>query len=213
MSNFLKFIEEDIEAKKTLIATMPTNTKRDIKKYNETIDTIIAKYNEYKASVKKYLDTKSKSFNVKCDDKGIEALTKKVNDLERVRFTLNPTNTYFEKLGFDNLIYQISNYTDINFNYLNDIINQFLDKFELAKIRLASDDFDYTCYVNEYMNAFFGVRDKKSKDYDEIAITFEKIYWINPEIINHIELNFRKLIKKHERDLLIILKIYKKKLS
>ncbi len=199
MSNFLKFIEEDIEAKKTLISTMPTNTKRDIKKFNEAIGTIMGKYNEYKVSVKKYLDTKSKSFNIKCDDRGLEELSKKVNNLERVRFVLNPTNTHFEKLGFDNLIYQISNYTDINFNTLNEIINQFLDKFELAKIKLASDDFDYTCYVNEYMTAFFGVRDKKSKDYDEVSEIFEKIYWINPEIIEHIELNFRKLIKKYEK--------------
>jgi hypothetical protein len=62
MSNFIKFIEEDIEAKKTLISTMPINTKRDIKKYNEKITAILEKYNEYKARVKKYLDTKSKSF-------------------------------------------------------------------------------------------------------------------------------------------------------
>ena len=31
MSNFLKFIEDDIQAKRTLFSTMPTKTKRDIK--------------------------------------------------------------------------------------------------------------------------------------------------------------------------------------
>ena len=65
MSNFLKFIEEDITAKKTLLSTMPTKTKRDIKKYNEKITDMINKYNEYEGSVKKYLDTKSRSFNIK----------------------------------------------------------------------------------------------------------------------------------------------------
>ena len=34
----LKFIEEDIAAKKTLLSTMPTKTKTNIKKYNEKID-------------------------------------------------------------------------------------------------------------------------------------------------------------------------------
>ena len=37
-------------------------------------------------------------------------------------------------MGFDDLIYQISNYDTFNFNSLNDIINGFLDKFEQAGI-------------------------------------------------------------------------------
>jgi hypothetical protein len=199
MNNFLKFIEEDIEAKKTLFSSMPTKTKSHIRKFNEKIDEVISKYKIYKAAVKKYLDTKSKSFNVTCDDKGLDKLKERVTTLERVRFILNPTNTYFEKMGFDNLLFQISNYYDFNFNSLNDIINQFLDKFELVGIKLPSEDFDYTCYVREYMTAFLEVRNKKSKDYSKVSEIFEKIYWVNPEIIEHIELNFRKLIKEFEK--------------
>lgn len=200
MSSFLKFIEEDIEAKKTLFATLPTNTKRDIKSFNEKIVSISDKYIEYKLSVKKYLDTKSRSFNVKNDDKSAEELNNSINTLENIRFILNPSNTYFEKIGFDNLIYQISNYSDFNFNSLNDIIDQFLNKFELAGIKISDDDFDYTCYVREYMKPFLEARSKKSKNYEKVSEIFEKIYWINPEIIEHIELNFRKLIKKYEKD-------------
>lgn len=96
MINFLKFIDEDIEMKTTLISTTPTNTKRDIKKYNEKIDSITEKYVEYKAAVKKYIDTKSKSFNVKDSDKSLEKLNKNVTELEHVRFILNPTNTFKE---------------------------------------------------------------------------------------------------------------------
>jgi hypothetical protein len=199
MNNFLKFIEEDIEAKKTLFSSMPTKTKSHIRKFNEKIDEVISKYKIYKAAVKKYLDTKSKSFNVTCDDKGLDKLKERVTTLERVRFILNPTNTYFEKMGFDNLLFQISNYYDFNFNSLNDIINQFLDKFELVGIKLPSEAFDYTCYVREYMTAFLEVRNKKSKDYSKVSEIFEKIYWVNPEIIEHIELNFRKLIKEFEK--------------
>jgi hypothetical protein len=200
VSNFLQFIDEDIDAKKILFSTMPTNTKTNIRKFNERITSVSSKYNEYKESVKKYLDAKSKSFNIKVNDKNIEELNKNVNTLEHIRSILNPTNTYLEKLGFDNLIYQISNYYDFNFTSLNEIINQFLDKFELAEIKLSSEDFDYTCYVNEYMSSFLEVRNSKSKNYDKVAEIFESIYWINPEIIEHIELNFRKLIKKHQRN-------------
>ncbi|MDD4036595.1 MAG: hypothetical protein PHS45_04665 [Bacilli bacterium] len=199
MSNFLEFINEDIEAKKTLISTMPTKTKTNIKKFNEKVVSISEKYDEYKVRVKKYLDTKSRSFNIKGNDKNLERLRNNVSTLERVRFILNPTNTPLEKIGFDNLLYEISNYYDFNFNSLNDIINQFLNKFELAEIKLVSNDFDYTYYVHEYMVSFFEVRNKKSENYDKVSEIFEKIYWVNPEIIEHIELNFRKLIKKYEK--------------
>jgi hypothetical protein len=207
MSSFLNFIDEDIEAKKTLISTMPTNTKTDIRKFNEKIDYILGKYNEYKAGVKKYIDTKSRSFNIKDNTKNLEKINSNITALEHVRFILAPSNTYFEKIGFDKLIYEISNYYDFNFNSLNDIINKFLDKFELAGIELSNNDFDYTCYVNEYMTSFLEVRNKKGENYDKVSKIFEKIYWLNPDIIEHIELNFRKLIKKHEKRFINYIKI------
>jgi hypothetical protein len=199
MNNFLNFIKEDVEAKKTLFSTMPTNNKTNIRKFNEKIDETLEKYNEYKDSLNKYLNAKSKSLSVKIEDKGIDKLTERVNNLEHIKFILNPSNTYIEKMGFDNLLYQISNYYDFNFSSLNDIINEFLNKFEFAGILLTEDDFDYTCYVNEYMVAFLDVRRRNSGDYSKVSEIFESIYWLNPDIIQHIELNFRKLIKKYER--------------
>lgn len=199
MINFLKFIDEDIEMKTTLISTMPTNTKRDIKKYNEKVDSITEKYVDYKAAVKKYIDTKSKSFNVKDSDKSLEKLNKNVAELEHVRFILNPTNTFNEKIGFDNLLYEMSNYYNFNFDSLNEVISQFLTKFESADIKLKSDDFDYTCYVHEYMTCFLEEKSSKEGNCDKLSEVFERIYWVNPEIIQHIELNFRKLINKYEK--------------
>lgn len=199
MSNFLKFIEEDISAKKTLLATAPVKTKRDLKKYQETLQTMQSKYQEYQKSVKKYLDTKSRSFAIKNKENKAITITKQINNYEHVRFILNPTNTYFEKMGFDTLLYRISNYYQFNFNCLNEIINEFLDQFELVQIKITKHDFDYTCYVYEYMTSFLEVRTGKVKGYQEVATVFEKIYWVNPDLISHIELNFRKLIKKYEK--------------
>ena len=71
MNNFLQFIEEDVNAKKNLVSSLPTKTKTNIKKYNEKIDEITKKYISYKESVKKYLDVKSKSFNIKANDKNL----------------------------------------------------------------------------------------------------------------------------------------------
>lgn len=202
MNNFSEFIEKDIAAKKALLSTLPTKTKTNIRKLNENIDVIEKKYLDYKFSVKNYLLAKNKSFSIKEDDSNAQKINK-LNDnivsLSHVKFLLNPSNTYFEKMGFDNLLYQMSNYYVFNFNSLNDIINGFLDKFDLAGIHLISDDFDYTCYVHEYMSSFLNVRYSKDKSYDKVSEIFEQIYWINPEIVEHIELNFRKLIKKNEK--------------
>ena len=41
---------------------------------------------------------------------------------------------------------------------------------------------------------------KGDKDYSKISEIFEQIYWLNPDIIRHIELNFRKLIRIHPKE-------------
>ena len=126
MLKFNDFIQKDITAKKTLISTLPTKTKANKKKFNTNIDIIQEKYNEYKSSVRNYLLAKSRSFNVKDEENNIDKLNEEVVSLEHVRFLLNPSNTYFEKMGFDTLLYQLNNYYIFNFNSLNDIINSFL---------------------------------------------------------------------------------------
>lgn len=113
-------------------------------------------------------------------------------------------------MGFDSLLYEINNYYIFNFHSLNDIINGFLDKFEAAGIFLSADDFDYTCYVHEYMSSFLDVRRSKSDSYAKVSEIFETIYWSNPELIEHIELNFRKLIRHHEKKFTIYIQTLQK---
>ena len=201
MNDFLTFIEKDIATKKLTIQTLPIKTKTNIKKLNETIKIYEDKYEEYRAGVRNYLLAKSRSFELTNEDNSllVNQVNEKVIVLERVKFLLNPLNTYVEKMGFDVLIYQLNNYYAFNFNSLNDIINSFLDKFELAGIKLSKNDFMYTCYVNEYMSAFLDVRYSALKKYDNLSEIFEKIYWVNPDIVKHIELNFRKLIHSYAK--------------
>ena len=196
MNNFLEFINKDIDAKTLLVSSMPIKTKPNQKKLNKTIDEYSKKYIEYKNSVKTYLLAKNHSLEVKTKNHNDEE--ENLLTLEQIKFLLNPSNTYFEKLGFDELLYQINNYNVFNFNSLNDIINGFLDKFEFIGIKLDKKDFDYNSYVQEYMAAFLDVRYGVSKKYDKVSEIFEKIYWVNPDLITHIGLNLRKLIRNNE---------------
>jgi len=196
MTNFLEFIEEDAEVKKTLFSTLPSKTKSEIEKYNKKVDVVYEKYSDYKEAVKKYIYTKSDSFEIKQKMEDLDGIYKRISNSKYVSKMLNPSNTFVEKMGFDSLIYEISNCYDFNFDSLIETINEIIKKFELAGIKLSSEDFNYTCYVNEYMISFFnfGIKDR-----NEISKTFEKIYWVNPDIVEHIELNFRKLIKKNAK--------------
>lgn len=198
--NFLDFIIRDIASKKTMISSMPSKTKTNKKKINTTIEEIEKKYKTYKDNIKNYLIVKSHSFEIKEDNKEYEKLKEEVISLEQVRFLLNPTNTYIEKLGFDELLYQINNFNKFNFHSLNDIINAFLDKFEIIGIRLRAEDFKITIYVNEYMSAFLDVRYGVDKKYDKVSEIFERIYWLNPDLITHIGLNFKSYIRKYAKE-------------
>ena len=200
MNTFLNFIEEDIEAKKTLIDTLPTKTKANKRKYNEKIELITKKYEAYKNSLLKYINSKNSKLKLKADSKNLEKLSEQVANLEHVRFVLNPLNTYVEKIGFDSLLYEMNHYSEFQFDTLNKILNEFIGKFELINVKLSSEDFDYNCYVKEYMTAFLGVNKEKSGKYEKVSKVFEEIYWANPNLIEHIELNLRCLIKVYSKD-------------
>ena len=195
MNSFLDFINNDIEAKKTLLSSMPINNKTNIKKYNDKISSIRDNYEYYKDSVLKYLKAKSESFECSSESKDIESLIQQFEEFKHMKFILNPMNSFKEKLGLDDLLYDIHNYSNFTFDEINEIIQKLIDKFKFVGIELKSSDFKYTCYVNDYMDEFF----KCNGDYNKLSDVFEDIYWYNPNIIEHIELNFRKLIKKHKK--------------
>ena len=144
MNNFLEIINKDIVGKRVFIDTLPTKTKTNKRKFNETLEEYALKYHEYEKTVYKYLTIKAKSFDVKDDTPSTDKAKQKVEALEHAKFLLNPANTYLEKMGFDTLLFQLNNYYTLNFKSLNVIINSFLDKFESAGINLQGKDFNYT---------------------------------------------------------------------
>lgn len=196
MNSFLDFITNDIEAKKTLLSSMPINNKTNVKKYNEKIASIYENYEYYKDSVLKYLKAKSESFECEDDTTNTEELMKQFDEYKHMKFILNPMNSFKEKMGLDDLLYDIHNYSNFTFNEINEIITKLINKFKTAGINLKSSDFKYTYYVNEYMTEFFS----SNGDYSRLSQVFEQIYWYNPNIIEHIELNFRKLINKNQKN-------------
>ena len=71
MNNFLEFINKDIDGKKEQISSLPLRTKVNKKKYNETLDKMSDKYNQYKDNVYKYLSVKAKNL-IKFSEQTVE---------------------------------------------------------------------------------------------------------------------------------------------
>ena len=93
MNNFLDFINNDVEVKKTLLSSLPTKTKANIKKFNETIDEFSSKYEKYKSSVYKYINAKNKSIKIKPSSKDNKEYMDNITKLQEVRKIFNPYNT------------------------------------------------------------------------------------------------------------------------
>lgn len=198
MDNFLKYVEEDIKSKKLLLSSMPIKTKTNKRNYNKKIEEISTTYSDYEKIIKKYMVVKSKSYEV-ADTKNTQKITEQIAIFENIRFILNPLNTYFEKMGFDSLFHQLGNSKEINFNSLNTIFNEFIDKFEMVNIKLDKEDFNYTYYVNQFMSVVLDSRLKRETTNNHLTETFESLYWENPQLISHVGLNFKKLIRKNEK--------------
>ncbi len=202
MSNFLEYIKEDIELKTSTLSSMPDKTKTNINNLTNKLDLYENRYKDYKVSVKKYIEVKAGSIDIK--DPGasenkmkVEKLLAELKNLQELNTLLNPMNTYFEKIGFDALFYDLSRSSEYDFTKLNNIIKSILDKFSLIKVVLTKENFCINSYVNEYMTAYLEAVAISNGNYTSLEPIFEKIYWVNPNLVNHIELQFRRLIRKH----------------
>lgn len=196
MNNFLDFINNDIESKKTLIQSLPTNNKTNQKKYNQKIDEILKSYNYYKDAVTKYINAKSSSFKYSSEKHDIEKIKKSLDDFKDKLFLFNTCNSFKEKLKLDEAIYDINSYSEYTFEDINIFISNIIEKFKKAGVVLKSDDFNLTSYVNKYMTVYF----ESKNNYDGLSKVFEEIYWKNHDIIKHIELNFIILIDKYKKN-------------
>ncbi len=183
----------DIDVSKEILSTMPKNNEKNRNKREEYINETEEKYGEYK---KEILEILSKRYNDQVNievNPEISNLEKRLKTIEDVIFLLNDEQTSYERMGLDKNIYKLEKYYKENFENVNEQISQCLRKFEIVGIKLNKEDFNYSIYVTEYMNTFFSEYEHQKVNTDILKTKFEEIYWKCPDIIIHIELNFRNI--------------------
>lgn len=94
------------------------------------------------------------------------------------------------RLKLDFLISSINE--EISLECLNDILKKYIDKFSEMNINLVCDDFNYSVFTKEYMEAYFLKKDGNILD------KFEKVFFECPDFINHIKMCLRNIIVKNK---------------
>ncbi len=190
-------IQEKIEINKEILSALPKNNEKNVSKYIEKSNSIYETYDEFKAKILAEIKNRFDSFNAFEKNPEINKLEDKLKDLETESVYFNSVNSPFEKTGLDKIIYSISKYYKGNLSKVNNDILKAINVFKDVGVTLDKDDFDYSECANSYMKVFF----EEISDIESINLkrTFEKLYWKRPNIILDIELNFRKLYYKHEK--------------
>ena len=115
---------------------------------------------------------------------------------------LNNVATPFEKMGLDETLYVLKRFYKSNLELVNSSILSCISAFRCVGIDLDLKDFNYSVYTKEYMEVFLEETKKGDSNSPRVKETFEQIYWKCPDIILHIELNFRSLYLKNEKQII-----------
>ena len=160
----------------------------DIKRnYVTYLDEILAEIKRRTIKIKSFVpDTK------------IEKLEQEIKYMDKIEL-LDKNTTSFEKMGLDEILYVLKRFYKNNLELVNDAIVKCLEKFRIVGINLVANDFNYSIYTKEYMNVLLEEIKKGDSNSGRVKDTFEQIYWKCPDIIIHIELNFRSLYLKNEK--------------
>ena len=192
-------LKEKIELDKELLSTMPRNNSKNIKKYKEKIDILFEEYSNYKAEIeKKLINRYEKNISIESNEE-IANLQDRLNTIDKNLYLLSEEKTSYEKMELDKIIYKIEEYHKENLDNVNSQILECIKKFKEVGIELQLSDFNYSLYVQQYMQVFFEEMEKENINSEKVKARFEEIYWKCPDIIVHIELNIRNIYLKRQR--------------
>ncbi len=191
-------INNQIEVDKEVLSVLPKNTKKNLQLYKDKAQEIKQEYitflNEIYSEIKRrYLKIKSLK-----PDKKIEELSEKIKHLSKISL-LDKNTTSFEKMELDKSLYILKRFYKNNLELINDAIVECLNKFKEVGVALNKEDFNFSVYTKEYMTVLLEELKKGDVNSTRIKDLFEQIYWKCPDIIIHIELNFRSLYFKNEK--------------
>ena len=191
-------ISAQIDVDKEILSVLPKNNKKNLQAYKDKAADIKRNYVTYLDEI--LAEIKRRTIKIKSfvPDTKIEKLEQEIKYMDKIEL-LDKNTTSFEKMGLDEILYVLKRFYKNNLELVNDAIVKCLEKFRIVGINLVANDFNYSIYTKEYMNVLLEEIKKGDSNSGRVKDTFEQIYWKCPDIIIHIELNFRSLYLKNEK--------------
>lgn len=191
-------ILEKIELNKEILSTLPTNNKKNLGKYIDKVKELKEEYKEYEEEILEELQKRYDKIILIENSSELNDMKKEIENIEMILYLFNDVKTSYEKMEIDKKIYKLNKFYKENLGNINEEILICINKFNNVGIKLTPLDFDYSKYVNEYMTTFFEEKKEDIANSRKLKDKFENMYWKCPDIIIHIELNFRYLYLKNQ---------------
>lgn len=182
------------EAKK-IIDLLPVKTKANRKRKIEYIQEEVYNDNARLLDVKKEIERRLAVFEGLKENSEIERLATEMKKCDIIN-EWNMFNTSYEKMKLDYYLYQLSNYYKDDLEKVNTCINNIVQAFKNVGIVLKKEDFNYNDLAMEYMEQVLN-----EKPFNELKSIFEGLYWKNPDLIKIIEVNFKSIYLKYEKNI------------
>lgn len=198
--NVKEIINTQIDVDKEILSVLPKNNKKNLQAYKDKAAEIKQTYNTYLDEILSEMKRRIVKIKSIQPDPKIEKLTQELKYMDKIEL-LDKNKTSFEKMELDETLYILRRFYKNNLELINDAIVKCLEKFRTVGINLTSQDFGYSIYTKEYMTSFLEEMKKGDCNSTKVKDKFEQIYWKCPDIIIHIELNFRSLYLKNEKNI------------
>ena len=193
-------IDTQIDVDKEILSVLPKNNKKNLQSYKDKAAEIKQAYNTYLDQILSEMKRRTVKIKSIQPDPKVEKLTQELKYMDKIEL-LDKNKTSFEKMELDETLYVLRRFYKNNLELINDAIVKCLEKFRIVGVNLTSQDFEYSIYTKEYMTTFLEEMKKGDCNSTRVKDTFEQIYWKCPDIIIHIELNFRSLYLKNEKNI------------
>lgn len=192
-------LKEKIEINKEILSALPVNNRKNKDKYLKQLSSFL---NDVNVDLNIIFDEIKRRYNnlssslVKKEDGSID---KEIARLSILMPLLEEYNSSYEKMELDKRLHKLKYYYKNNLDELNGVILSCIMKFKELGIILSKDDFNYSIYAKEYISYFLDGVENKKLDLKKIHSSFDDIYWKCPDVITHIELNFREIYLKNKK--------------
>ena len=211
MSDIIENLSNQINIDKEVLSALPKNNKKNVQLYKDKAGEIRQEYMSLLSNISAEIKRRAVKINSISVNPKIVELTEEIKKMEDIH-NLSCDATPFEKMKLDETLYILKRFYKNNLEFINNSILKCIEMFKNVDITLEVKDFNYSIYTKEYMETFLEETKKGDSNSQKVKETFEQIYWKCPDIILHIELNFRSLYLKNEKQIINNCEIEEKKI-